>query len=299
MKRFIPISKLGKFKSNKITSWFDRLTFLHIFMIWICAIIIFGFQYYLLHTTKSYLYSTANKLPIQSLFETLYFSFITATTTGFGDIVPYGNFRLIAILEVVAGLLLLAIVTSKLVSIKQNAILSEVYDISFNEKINRLRSSLLVFRQRMSTLISKIEVDTIRKREINDLYLQFGHLEDVLQELIPLMSPRLEGFAKVMDPISTELVFVSVLNSFERVSELLTALNKHRQSWNREITIHTIDRCLQLNELLFSKLKGTHAFESKMVQNLEERKNAITPIIKKLTQQPQSREKNLVTFYDV
>jgi len=68
-----------------------------------------------------------------------------------------GFFKLISIFEVVFGLLLLAFVTSKLVSIKQDVILNEIYDISFNERLSMVRSSLLLFRQSLSRMMEKIE----------------------------------------------------------------------------------------------------------------------------------------------
>ncbi len=86
---------------------------------------------------------------INNLPDSIYFSFVTATTTGFGDFLPQGWFKLIVIAEVICGLLLLALVTSKLVSIKQDILLKEIYDMSFYERINRLRSGLLLFRQNL------------------------------------------------------------------------------------------------------------------------------------------------------
>ena len=125
------VHKLTQERVNRFTTWVDRVTFIHILVVWIVVISSFGIVYFLLASKNAYLLSTASNIPVQGIIDHIYFSFVTATTTGFGDIVPMGYFKLIAIVEVTFGFMLLAFVTSKLVSLKQNVLLDEIYDISF------------------------------------------------------------------------------------------------------------------------------------------------------------------------
>ena len=53
--------------------------------------------------------------------------------------------RSLAIVNVVLGILMMAIVTSKLVSMKQERMLEQIYSLSVSEKTNRLISGLQVF----------------------------------------------------------------------------------------------------------------------------------------------------------
>lgn len=282
MKKFITLDKLfQQIKSKGFNSWFDKLTFFHIFFIWTSVIFVFGFIYYFFVDNISFLFYTPFNVHIKGLSDSVYFSFITATSTGYGDIVPFGFFKFITIIEIVFGLVLLAFVTSKLVSIKQDIILSEIYEISFNEKINRLRSSLLVFRQNLSRIINKIEENSIRKREINDIYIYISSLEDVLNEIITLIATSdKNNFKKVLDPLNTELLFNSILHSFEKLNELINTLNQHKLEWKSNLTLDLIRRCISLNDTLFAKLDSSKYLTDKLITDLNAQKNKLVALIK-------------------
>ena len=256
MKKFLNLHEaFRELRKKKIFS-LDRVDFYQILLTWFLLIFMIGVVYYFfLGKFGANLVSTITKEPITKITDTIYFSFITATSTGFGDIIPLGFFKIIAVIEVTLGLLLLAAVTSKLVSIKQDIILDELYEMSFTEKINRLRSSLLVFRQHASRIITHVEAGTIDKREVYELYVYIHSIETVLEEMLPIVSP--EGkhiFTKVIDPVSTELLVNSALQSFERLLELMSTLSKSSLQWKRPVTIATIKRCVSLNRQFFSKV---------------------------------------------
>ncbi|MBI2523367.1 two pore domain potassium channel family protein, partial [Candidatus Woesearchaeota archaeon] len=123
--------------------------------------------YHFLDSSENRLLYVLKNNAVDDLTDSIYFSFVTATTTGFGDIIPFGYFKIVAVMEVIFGLLLLSVVTYKLVSLKQDIISSEIYEISLNERISRLRSSLSLFRQNLDALISKVDDGTIKKRSIS------------------------------------------------------------------------------------------------------------------------------------
>ncbi|MBN1386052.1 two pore domain potassium channel family protein [Candidatus Woesearchaeota archaeon] len=208
-------------KRKSLTRWIDKLTFTRILLLWIIIIILFGIAFYYLHDDSSYLFYTPDRSIPGTIFDSIYFSFVTATTTGFGDMIPFGWLKLVAIAEVICGLLLLALVTSKLVSIKQDIILDEIYVLSLNEKTNRLRSSMLLFRQNLDRLLSKVEEGVARKREISNLYLTLSSFEDTLNEIPPLFSKSDNHFIKNIDALNAELLAAGVISSFEKLNEAL------------------------------------------------------------------------------
>ena len=282
MKEFISLNQLfERVKNRKIFTWIDKLNFLHILVIWILIIIIFGIFYYLFNNNGSYLSYTQNGNSVNSIINSIYFSFIAAMTTGFGDILPVGYFKILAIFEVIFGLLLLALVTSKLVSIKQDMILNEIYELSLNERVNRLRSSLLLFRQNLGKIIARIEEGYVRKREISDLYVYVSSLEDTLHEIDNIMQRQDKNhFTKKIDAISTEIIFNSVLSSFEKLNELLTTLNQHKLEWKREIITDLVNRCMSLNERVFVSVVSSKNLREKTLNDLRDSKNKITELIK-------------------
>ena len=111
------------------TTWLDKATFPKILAIWFFITLLFGGMYHFLATDSAHLVYSIDHSKVENLTDTIYFSFVAATTTGFGDIVPFGWFKIIAVVQVVIGLLLLAVVTSRLVSIKQDAMLLSLIHI--------------------------------------------------------------------------------------------------------------------------------------------------------------------------
>ncbi len=286
-KKFVPINDVfDRLYQNRLNTWFDRLTFPHILLVWISIIVIFGLTYFYASSDTSYLYYNIQQNQVTELVDAIYFSFITATSTGFGDIVPTGGFKLIAIVEVISGLLLLAFVTSKLVSIKQDIILTEIYEISFTERVNRLRSSLLLFRQHITSIISKIEHSTISKREISDAYIHISSFEDSLQEIFGMMGKSAKTqFTRVMAPLETELIFNSIIHSFEKLRELLALMNHQNLEWKREVTIHAIAKCLEVNKYLFEKMNTVKSLSEKAIGDLTSRNQVVIEEIKKEVRQ--------------
>ena len=72
----------------------------------------------------------------------LYFSLITATTLGYGDITPVGWARLLAAGEAMSGMILGGALISKLLSSHQERLLQETHDLTFMERLGRIQTSL-------------------------------------------------------------------------------------------------------------------------------------------------------------
>jgi len=266
---------------KKFTHFTDKLSFINFFMLWTTVILSFGFFYHFFQGATSYLYYPSIKTPVESLYDAVYFSFVAATTTGFGDIVPIGLFKLMATFEVIFGLLLIALVTSKLVSIKQDAVLSELYELSFDERINKLRSSLLLFRQNIDRVINKIEDGNIKKREIDNLYVYLSSLEDSLRETYALITRTGDAhFIKSIDTTNTELIFNSIIHSFEKVNELLKISNEHSREWKNDATLNLLETCITSNEKLFSVLNSSIKLREETINDLNTRKNSVIEKIK-------------------
>ncbi|MEK6950579.1 MAG: potassium channel family protein [Nanoarchaeota archaeon] len=280
-RRILNLDKtIDEWHQRKVATWIDRVTFIHILVVWASIIVLFGLFYYYFADGTNYLYYNLKQLPVKDILDSIYFSFITATSTGFGDVLPSGVFKIISIVEVVFGLLLLAFVTSKLISIKQDAILNEIYDISFQERINRLRSTLLLFRQHLSRLISKIEDRSIQKREIQEVYVYISQFEDTLNEIVSLLDrDRKHQFTKEINPVSAELILNSITSSLEKLREFLVLSNQQQQEWKRDVTMTVLHRCLAVNETVFGKMSS--ALPEKRIADLGARNRKVVEGIRK------------------
>ncbi len=72
----------------------------------------------------------------------LYFSFGAATSIALGDVIPTGPLRPLAIAEAVIGLLVFGAMVSKLVSRRQEQVVSEIHRIAFEDRLERVQTDL-------------------------------------------------------------------------------------------------------------------------------------------------------------
>ena len=278
MKKYIKLNNLfSEIYRKRLTIWLDKITFPKILVTWVTIIIIFGAIYFLSISDSSHLINKDGK-PTLSIVDSIYFSFITATTTGFGDVIPVGYFRFIAIAEVVFGLLLLAVVTSKLVSIKQDVILNEIYELSFNEKISKLRATLILFKQNLDHLIIKAEDEKITRRDIiqlNNLY--FSQLEGALHDITFMTGKTDQDFVKKIDPVRIELLLNSINTSFAKISKLAEVFNEKEVQWDKTMAVLSLRSSIRLSDRIFNNVsysrqltkEGYSGFENRRLQEIE------------------------------
>ncbi len=270
------LDKFVEHHQKKVNTWLDKLTFFYIFLLWTLVITLFGFFYYFFSTETSHLLYTETKQPVSLIFDHIYFSFITATTTGFGDIIPIGAYKMVSLAEVIFGLLLLAFVTSKFVSIKQNLIIHEIYDLSLKEKINRTRSSLLLARQKIGAIIDILEEKKLRRRDLQELSIHLAPFEDVLREILLLFKiDEKNDFTTVLDPTQKELIYHGIIRSFEKFLELLHLLNFNRLEWQHEENIALVNNCFHLNKQLFTILSTEKEMALPIIESLQTQNNQI------------------------
>src|SRR5205807_1918707 len=70
-----------------------------------------------------------------TFFDCLYFSIVTFTSLGYGDIVPTSYGRLAASLEVIRGLAFLGLAIAKLSSMKQSYLIAQLYARDAQERL--------------------------------------------------------------------------------------------------------------------------------------------------------------------
>jgi hypothetical protein len=203
---------------------FERLGIVKIFVLWIATVVLFGLIYMMV--SRSYgalVYTTPGGGITGSLLDSVYFSFITATSVGLS--------KVIAFIEVIVGLTIFALVTSKIVGIKQERILREIYEISLQEKVNRIRSSLFLYRSDVSQLMDKVEAGQVRKRDLAELWTFANFVEQRFMEVKELFGQR-------------------------NVSASLDVIDEHKADWRREVTIFSFEEVLGAAQEVMDLLQG-------------------------------------------
>ena len=67
---------------------------------------------------------------------------MTATSIGYGDIVPVGGARVIAVIEAITALLIFGAVVAKFVSHRQDELMSEIHRVTFEDRLDRVETNL-------------------------------------------------------------------------------------------------------------------------------------------------------------
>jgi|GEM_PF-920673 len=241
--REIPIPLTRKFM--------DFLSFKKIFVMWICIVMLFGFLYF-----SVTLISTGDGLIVDGppddsglLTNSIYFSFITATSTGFGDIIPLGLSKVMAVMETIVSMVILAVVVSKLVSFKQEVILEEIYDISLDEKVNRLRSALYLSRSDIARINEKISEGRPPRVMIERLWSAVHSMSETLMDIQRMICPskrKKAEFVKMVGNFQVELILNSVTLSLLRLKEILAHLNARSYNWRTGSNMEAIKSLLSI-----------------------------------------------------
>jgi hypothetical protein len=120
-----------------------------LFWLWAEIVLVCAVAYWLLTMTGAGTLA-AGGVPIspgiRGLAAAVYFSAVTATSVGYGDIVPMAAARVLAIGESIAGLILFGCVVSKFVSHRQEELIGEIHHIAFEDRLGRVRTNLHLVR---------------------------------------------------------------------------------------------------------------------------------------------------------
>jgi Ion channel len=138
------LSRMGRLDKSVLDLVQQRST-LQLFMIWIGTILLSGACFWLGALTGEHgLVEGGRPLgaDLNGFVSALYFSFVTATSIGYGDIVPIGVGRVIAVAEAITALLIFGAVVAKFVSHRQEELVSEIHRITFEERLDRVETNL-------------------------------------------------------------------------------------------------------------------------------------------------------------
>jgi ion channel len=106
-------------------------------------------------------------MSLRGLGTAIYFSFVTATSVGYGDVVPLGAVRVLAVAEAVAGLLIFGAVVAKFVSRRQEELVREIHRVTFEERLSRVQSNLHLVLSELQAVAAMSEDGTIRPARVS------------------------------------------------------------------------------------------------------------------------------------
>jgi len=177
---------------------------------------------------------------LEGLGSALYFSFVTATSLGYGDIVPVGIARVIAVIEAIAALLIFGAVVAKFVSHRQDELVREIHRVTFDERLDRVQSTLHIVISELLPINSLCQTRSTPLQQIGTrldsaALLFLGELRTT-HDL--LYQPRLMVEEGVLGSILANLS-----SALEVLAELLTCLPaEFTRSQPLEISLQNLTR---------------------------------------------------------
>jgi rhodanese-related sulfurtransferase len=145
---------------NSVLDLIQRRSASQLFFIWIGMILLSGAGYWLAaRVGKQALVEAGSPVGanLKGLASALYFSFVTATSIGYGDILPLGIARVIAVAEAITALLIFGAMVAKFVSHRQDELVGEIHRITFEERLDRVQTNLHMVISELLTITAMCE----------------------------------------------------------------------------------------------------------------------------------------------
>lgn len=258
--------------SFHVDRFIRKVDFDLIIIFYFLFITLFGSVFFLLSFTDAHgIYENNAKIntDIAGYTDAIYFSFVTSTSLGYGDIRPLGVSRIFSVIEVVLSLFIFGIAISKIFSVKQERILSELYEFSFQERVTRIITGLYNFRAEIDSVIHKLNErqsgqKQLTKHEIEDQldYIE-GNLHSFTSYLIDInkilmqkeaklsgkfTSSTSQGFRNNLSDFKVNIILDNLRNSMEKIEELITALNEKKIAWKSKAIVKNLETVFGLIE---------------------------------------------------
>lgn len=225
-------TRLPQRLAEKITT----LPYTALFMLWFTLAALFALSYALLaifapsHAPQGLL----NLEPLRLIGNSLYYSIITSTTTGYGDIVPMGFSKVLASIQSIVGFFLLAVFVTKLVSQQQELAVRQMHKLTYEDVFHNTREGLFIIRKDFDRLIVKVEQrETLIEEDWEDLATAFKQGQSLLLEIPEFYSPEEVGLY-TLDERREQLLQEAVHRTLHRLNQLIDELSLAGIDWTAQ-----------------------------------------------------------------
>ncbi len=267
------------------TEVFERITVRQIATYWLSNVALFSALYYGLSFAGATIMHNGQALTtsLEGLGNSIYFSFTTALTLGYGNIAPIGIAKALAVLEAIGSVSLIGLFIGKLVSIKQEKILEEIRELTFEEATHNAITGLYLFRNQAKELQEKISKTKAAKSDKTFA----KELDTMNLTLIDSLQSFNDSKIMINDPhksmMHLSLMTNSINYSLSRLVGLLEEFNKRKIGWNKESTTTALAESVRMRETLmqsFERIKSDEQISKIVGEKLEDLNKAIEELQK-------------------
>jgi potassium channel LctB len=201
-------------------------------LMWLGLALGFSFLYFVLSYTDAHGPTLLAHIdnPWIRFANSLYYSIITATSTGYGDITPMGISKALASIQSICALFIFAAFVTKLISYRQEVALHEVHKLTFDENFHNIREEFFVTRKDFDNIIKTAE----EQHELNDdqweeLTTAFRRMQTLLKEIPNFYG--LDANHHTIDALREELLLTAVHRTLHRINLTINTLSREGIDW--------------------------------------------------------------------
>lgn len=207
---------------------------------------------------------TAGSL-LSEFLDALYFSIMTATSVGYGDIIPQGISKLFAALEVVFGLSLFAVLVSKPISERQERTLIRTHKLTLDEMLTTIREGLFIMRKDFDALIAEAKAGTLTEHHLVNFSVALEQGQILMEDIVAFYD--VDRSISGLDERRELLLAEAVDRTFSRLTSAIEALDHHELEWRgKREAVQALDELLTIaaNVLPKWKIGTTDTAEAKL-----------------------------------
>jgi hypothetical protein len=167
------------------------------------------------------------------IFNSFYFSVITATSLGYGDIIPLGFSKVLAMVQSIVALLIFALFVTKLVSGRQDATLEEVHRMTSESIFYNIRQGLFLVRKDFDTLIHILDTQKqLSEQDWEILTTAYLQAQNLIEEIPNLYNGQGHDLYTI-DAKREKLLLEAIKRTIKRIDTFLDRLNMHSIDWHK------------------------------------------------------------------
>ncbi len=212
--------------------------------------------------------------PLFLFLDCLYYSIITATSTGYGDIVPIGFSKVLASIQSLSSIFIFAVFIAKLMSHQQEAMLTEVHRLTFEDVFHNNREGLFLARKDLDTVIREVEKTGSLSEEGWQNFLNASRqIQAMVQEIPEFYASDSHRYS--IDQTREQLLLEAVHRTLHRVNATIDAMAERGINWaKREETMQELQKLVSVVSQVTpswqerSPHKATEAFEDILRLNM-------------------------------
>jgi hypothetical protein len=205
-----------------------------LFLLWIVMALGFGVLYFLLEEIPGHgppQLEGMDSLP--RLFNSLYYSVITATSTGYGDITPMGFSKFLASTQSILALFIFAVFVTKLVSRRHDIALHQIHKLAFEDSFHNIREGFYIVRKDLDRIIAKAgTLHALERSDWEDLTTAYRQAQSVIRRIPDFYDPHNRLYS--LDIRREELLQEGLKRTLQRVDHLSEILSSKHIRWASE-----------------------------------------------------------------